>query len=179
MSTFAYARITKRREELPRPTAEDGKKGGVGRWVDSTAALVPAEVLAINAVLLDTVTETRRGADGALALAVTNVDDAKTLFVAMLALAAVIYLLGHVGRFDKWDPLRTLIPLGAFFCWTALANPAVFAAVLDWSDFTRMLVALVGAAVLAVVATLLSYRADDAEPSVANGVMLRGATGKA
>jgi hypothetical protein len=64
MSTLAYAALTTRRKEASPGTssnaaavdADNPKAGkpGVGTWVDTAAALVPAEVLAVTAFLIQT-----------------------------------------------------------------------------------------------------------------------------
>ena len=52
MSTLAYAALTSRRERSPQGRTESEASPGVGTYVDTLAALVPAEVLALHAAIL-------------------------------------------------------------------------------------------------------------------------------
>jgi hypothetical protein len=56
MSTLAYAQLTNKRESAPAQTSTTTGAPGVRTYIDTLAALVPAEVLAMHAVLLNATT---------------------------------------------------------------------------------------------------------------------------
>lgn len=58
MSTLAYASLTRRREQAPRGESMRNAPPGVNSYVDALAALVPAEVLSVHALILAVTTET-------------------------------------------------------------------------------------------------------------------------
>ena len=57
MSTLAYARLTTSREAAA-PHTSTPKSPGVGTYIDAFAALVPAEVLTLHAVIISYTTRT-------------------------------------------------------------------------------------------------------------------------
>lgn len=56
MSTFAYATLTNVRDDAD-PQKPENAKPGVNKYVDAMAALVPAEILGLHAILLSFTTE--------------------------------------------------------------------------------------------------------------------------
>src|SRR5215213_10967137 len=105
MSTLAYAAFTNRREEADPGTSSSSNPPGVSTFVDALAALVPAEVLTLHALILSVTTTT--------AAEVTTITDAPTLrwaFVGLILFSIVLYV---VPRFKKWvllDYVRVAIP---------------------------------------------------------------------
>jgi hypothetical protein len=160
MSTLAYAALTNVRDDAPasssNPTAE---KPGVKSYVDAMAALVPAEVLALHAVIVSLTTDIvevptsgsndqvgsgsndqggeEQAADATADTATadtfgTIITDPDTLgysFWGLLVLCIVVYLFGRGRHRDKWDLLRIGIPPLAFFFWTMLQKSTAFDAV--------------------------------------------------
>jgi hypothetical protein len=171
MSTLAYATITARREAAPPGTsmtpgavAPGGAPAvgpGVGAWIDAATALVPAEVLAVHAFLIQQVTSTTKDAAGHTVVTISSVGNAQLLFWILLALSSAIYVGAHVKSWDRgWDFVRMLIPAAAFVLWSALQNGTAFDAVASWSEFTRYLVGVIGVIVLGYAAKVLAYKAD-------------------
>jgi hypothetical protein len=174
MSTLLYAALTDRRKaarpgtsdrpEIADMEAPAAGKPGVSMWADAAAALVPAEVLAAQAVLIGFVTEQRD--DPSLSpdpvTVITDHAQAKALFWILLATAFLLYVLANVKNWRGADWLRMLIPPAAFFLWSLLQPGAAFQAVADWSTFARYTVGVVGAILLAPFARALAYRADQA-----------------
>ncbi len=173
MSTLAYATITARREKAPpgtsmtpgavapgAPGAATAGGPGIGAWIDAATALVPAEVLAVHAFLIQQVTSTTQDAAGHPVATISSVGNAQVLFWVLLALSAAIYVAAHVKSWDRWDFVRMLIPAAAFVLWSTLQNGTAFDAVASWSEFTRYLIGVIGVIGLGYLARVLAYKAD-------------------
>jgi hypothetical protein len=158
MSTVTYAALTTRREESAPRTSTNTAPPGVNTYVDAFAALVPAEVLALHAVILSATTRT---ADGK-----TEIIAQGTLFWAFvgLVLLAIGLYVGYrllAKKWDRWDLLRMLIPPLAFVGWTMLQRATAFDAVFpSLSDAPRTVLALFLSVILGVLAAALAYKAD-------------------
>ncbi len=155
MSTLAYAALTTKRDLAEPGTSREDAPPGVGTWVDALAALVPAEVLALHAVIISMTTPSENGQDvrGALVVA----------FVGLSVLSAALYVVPRLrqGTWDSLDYVRVFIPPLAFVGWTMLQRATAFDAV--WPQLpqaTRMVAALLLAAVLSLVAVGLGLKAD-------------------
>lgn len=159
MSTVAYSLITAQRKQSPPSTSTTTNAPGIGAYIDTLAALVPAEVLAVHAVVISATTSDTGVRQGA--------------FWALTAVAAFLYVIANVTTWDHWDYLRVLIPAAAFVGWTMLQKDTVFDQVApSWSTALRTTVAVIGAVVLAPVAVKLAYKADATPaPPVVTGVL--------
>jgi hypothetical protein len=158
MSTLTYAALTTRREEaVPRTSTRDAPPG-VKTYVDAFAALVPAEVLALHAVILSVTTSTTDGK--------TEIAAPETLFWAfvILVLLSIGLYVGYrllARKWDKFDLIRMLIPPLAFVGWTMLQRPTAFDAVFpDLASAPRTVIALFLAVILGFIAAALAYQAD-------------------
>ncbi len=165
MSTLAYAALTTRRDWSSRNTSRSSEPPGVGTWVDALAALVPAEVLGLHAVIVSLTTKTQDAQAGAG----TVITDQATLawsFAGLCVLSVALYVVPRLMRhlWDGLDYVRCLIPAAAFVGWTMLQRTTAFDAV--WPDHTtpRMVIALFLAAALGLAAAALGYRADQQDP---------------
>ncbi len=158
MSTVSYAALTTKREQATPGTSTTGESPGVKTYVDAFAALVPAEVLTLHALVISVTTETKDHA--------TNIKDAATLsgaFYGLLALAVILYVAPRVvgGKWDMLDYLRAAIPPLAFIGWTMLQRSTAFDAVFpDMADATRTVIALFLGVILGMAAAALAYKAD-------------------
>jgi hypothetical protein len=138
----------------------------VKTYVDTLAALVPAEILAAFAVLLPLFTSTKTNPDDDSSLTtVTDLGALQLTVLGLLVVSIVLYLLGRPSDFDRWDVVRALIPPSAFVGWITLQHPAVFEAMggPDWSTAVRTTVTVIGAILLGAIATVLAYKADQAQ----------------
>jgi len=175
MSTLVYATTTRPKapskgvradgeEEAPQAT-------GVSAYVQAVAALVPAEILTLHAVILTftTKTSTETAEATGKAVAVTTITEPLTLFWAFWGLVATSILLFAVPHYlslkkngQKWevtDYVRMLIPSLAFVVWTMLQRSTAFDAVLPGlTEAPRTLIALFAAVFLILGATSLSYK---------------------
>src|SRR3954447_10365144 len=75
MSALLYGTVTRKRDEAPRGKSTDAAAPGVKTYVDSLAALVPAEVLLIHGLVLEATTDTKKVGGKA----VTTITDPQTL----------------------------------------------------------------------------------------------------
>ena len=172
MSTLLYESLTSTRESTPAhvpftlevPQAAPGtpEKKEVNKFVDSVAALVPAEALAIHLLIFDAVTEKDETKPDSLTVTFVDKDWAQRGWWLCLVAVLLLYLVPHVlkGKFGFLDVFRMLIPVAAFVAWSWMLETSLFDAVRDWTDGKR---AFLGAA-LGLVALLLSWvLADRAE----------------
>jgi hypothetical protein len=170
MSTVAYAMLTNRRDAAPVGQSFTAAPPGVTSYVDAVAALVPAEVLSLHALVISIATKTTKttGTDS-----ITVVSDQTTLlwtFVALIVLSAALYAVPRLNsRWDRWDWLRILIAPIAFTAWTMLQPATAFDAVYpSLPDTRRTVIAVFVAAVLGAVTSFLAQKADQKPPPTAN-----------
>jgi len=163
MGTLAYALLTTRREEGAPGTTTSKSPPGVSTYVDALAALVPAEVLTLHALILSVTTKTVNGT--------TEITQPGTLswaFFGLLILSVVLYVAARLvagGKWDRLDYLRTAIPPLAFVGWTMLQRATAFDAVFpNLAQAPRTVVALFLGVVLGLVAAALAYKADQKKP---------------
>ena len=159
MSTLAYAAFTTKRETSTPGTSTSKNPPGVSTFVDAFAALVPAEVLTLHALILSVTTTT-----AANVTTITEGPILKWAFAGLIALSVVLYV---VPRFQKWetlDYLRVSIPPLAFVGWTMIQRSTAFDAVApQLNNASRTVVALFVAVVLGLLATTLARKADQKE----------------
>lgn len=166
MSTIAYARLTNIRDDADPKRKPEETKPGVGSYVDTVAALVPAEVLTLHAFLLSFTTETKTDADGMVATVITEPGTLGNSFWALIVLSIILYLLArgkaHVNKFD-W--IRLAVPPLAFIAWTMLQKATAFdAAFPQMPAAPRTAVAVFGAVLLGAIAAWLSRTASQSKP---------------
>lgn len=166
MSTLAYAALTTRREESPVGQSTTGAPPGVKTYVDALAALVPAEVLTLHALILSFTTTIQHAPDGT---SITTITDRPTLywsFFGLLALSVLLYAIARVGKWDRLDFLRAGIPPLAFVGWTMLQRATAFDAVAPLLGAgPRAAIGLFLGALLGLAAAGLAIRADQKQPA--------------
>jgi hypothetical protein len=163
MSTLAYAQLSTRREEAQPNTSISTSPPGVRTYVDVLAALVPAEVLALHALVLSVTTKVENN--------VTKITDADTLrwaFIGLLIVCIGFYVAPRLLA-KKWDRrldwFRAPIPPLAFVGWTMLQRATAFDAVFpNVNDAQRTVSALFLAVLLGAAAAVLAYKADQKQP---------------
>jgi len=159
MSSIAYGALTRKRNGAPKNKSMSEAGPAMKTYVDALAALVPAEVLAVHAVILTFTTSASE--DGETTTTITEPGTLEWVFWVLLGASAVLYVMGlqHLPRGYGW--LRLLIPPAAFLGWTMLQNPSVFDAIdssLGQAD--RTAIALIGALLLGPIAAMLGGKAD-------------------
>lgn len=163
MSTIAYGALTRKRIEAePRRSLKE-QPPGVRTYVDAFAALVPAEVLALHALIISFTTETVNGQ--------TRITDGATVsvvFWVLIGLSILLYVFGRLSgraKLQPWDILRASIPPLAFVGWTMLQKVTAFDAVAPGVPVVpRIVIAAIGAVVLGAASSLLANVADRSTP---------------
>lgn len=172
MSTFVYGALTAKREAAPARESKEKKPPGLGSYIDVLAALVPAEVLALNAVLLTWVVSTSEAGNGDVITKITNPGGAKLIFWFSLVACVAFYFFGKKkgdkssgGLFENWNWLRALLPAVAYVGWEMIQKSTAFDAVApDMSESSRVIVAGFLALFLGWIAKSLSDKADEVDP---------------
>lgn len=171
MSSVAFGALATRREESPSGTSKSGQPPGLNSYIDILTALVPAEVLAIQALVIAEVK-------------ITEPTTLRWTFWLLIGLSIALFVLGRrpvrtpavvreqsggaVSRWQRWewqDWLRLLIPPAAFAGWSMLEPVSAWDAVAPHMPAgLRLLVPLVGASFLAAAAKALAAHADKKAP---------------
>lgn len=169
MSTLAYSKLTTMREDAEPGTSEKESPPGVTKYVDSLAALVPSEVLAVHAAIVAFSIKTEHDTAGnSIAVIVQRGPLQATFFILLLA-SFLLYLLPKPRPWGWLDLLRGLIPPAAFVGWTMVQRATAFDAVFPYvSDVTRNTIGVLLAFALGGLAAFLAGKADKKPaPSVA------------
>lgn len=166
MSTIAYAQLTNAREAAAPGKSTSEENPGLRTYVDAFAALVPAEVLTLHAVIISFLTKSQQTPPGAGAVTLIPPDAMETLKVTFWGLVVLSMCLFAVprylgGKWDKYDFVRLLIVPFAFAGWTALQRTTAFdAAFPQIHDIPRTVGALFLGAILGAVTAWLALVAD-------------------
>src|SRR5579875_1795544 len=164
MSTWAFAAKTSQRITSD-PQGPDAASS-TDKYIGVLGALVPAEVLAAHAVIMQAVVQhvrVGRGANARTATVVPHTGWVQFTFWALAAITVLLYLGGRRatdGGFHLLDIGGVLVPPAAFFGWCLLENDSAFEAVHDFGTQGRHVLGIVLALVLPVVAVAVGYRAD-------------------
>lgn len=167
MSTLAYGALTRKREEADPNTSTTSSAPGLGSYVDTLAALVPAEVLGLHAAVLSLTTTTMQNPNGEAVTTITDPVTLKWAFGVLLLFSVGLYFIGHQRqRWDRLDILRAAIPPLAFIGWTMAQKATAFDAFFpNWSQTPRDVAVLLLAAALGTVTALLATQADQKDPA--------------
>jgi len=185
MSSVAFGALQTRREKSDSETSKSEQPPGLNSYIDILAALVPAEVLAIHALVITAVTTSSGQGQ-------TQITDYATLrwgFWLLMGLSAALFVLGRrpvrasapgtsnpkeapdvikrnerPSRWQRWewqDWIRVVIPPAAFAGWAMLEPTSVWNAVAPhMTRGLRILIPMVGAVLLAAVTKALVTHAD-------------------
>lgn len=173
MGSFVYGFVTAQRVVAPPGKSQATAAPAMTTYLDSLAALVPAEALALYAgVVVPNVTSAVpvTGKTGAV---ISNPALLSWSCAGLLALSAGLYIVGRMREkltLSIWDIPRALIPLAAFTCWMLVQNPGVFDVWWPGSSMAgRVVIAAFTAIMLGVLAKALGYQADQAVAMPAAG----------
>lgn len=176
MSTLAYAALTTKRDDAQPNTSTSTSAPGVRTYVDAIAALVPAEVLTLHALMLTSATQvtTTQNKVTQTTIGENAVGPFFWAFVGLILLSIALYAIPRI-RDKKWDRLdwfRSSIPPLAFVGWTMLQRTTGFDAAVAYfsfppNDLSRTYIGLFLAVVLGLAATSLAYMADQKTPPLA------------
>ncbi|MBS1598394.1 MAG: hypothetical protein JST75_09210 [Bacteroidetes bacterium] len=166
MSTLMYAALTTRREESHPGTSTTSSAPGIRTYADAFAALVPAEVLTLHALIISFTTNTENATTKITSIAVLQWS-----FYALAALSMILYVTSRLqnGKWDRLDYVRMLIPPLSFVGWTMIQKATAFDALkVDISESSRTVISLFTGVLLGVLASSLSFRADQKNPAISN-----------
>jgi len=166
VSSFVYGALTRKREEATPNTSTTTSSPGLGSYVDTLAALVPAEVLGLHAAVLSLTTTTVQNSNGEAVTTITDPLTLKWAFGVLLLFSIALYLIGHQRqRWDRLDIFRAAIPPLAFIGWTMAQKATAFDAFFpNLSQTPRDVAVLLFAAILGTVTALLAVQADQKTP---------------
>ncbi len=171
MSTLLAGALAAKREDADEGTSTDKQAPAIKPYVDAMAALVPAEVIALNAVVLGYATTT---SEGGSVTAITEPDALKVAFYFLIVLSWFLFLTSRYAAKDKDNKApsivvlaaQSLIPPLAFVVWTLLQPVSAFDVIdLGMSSASRAIAAVVLAAFLGAAAAVLGYRLDAQAPT--------------
>lgn len=182
MSTIAYGVMSAQRQAAEKSKSKEEKPPGFGSYVDVVAALVPAEILVLNAGLLPIVSTTKTPPGEKSVTTITDFNTLKVIFWLSIVFSIGLYVVGQLTRARKekakpgstsktarWglsNYVRAAIPAGAYVVWTMLQKSTAFDAVAaSMSESLRLTLAAFAALALGALAKLLSDAADGQSPS--------------
>jgi hypothetical protein len=171
VSTIAYAQLTNARESAAPGTSTTTQAPGLRTYVDALAALVPAEVLTLHALIISNTTKTEQQPVTAGATDMKTVttilpaaaDTLSLAFWGLVILSIALYAAPrHLGgKWDRYDWIRIIIAPLAFFGWTMLQPSTAFDAAFPTMDpFARTVGALFIGAVLGALTAGLAMKVD-------------------
>jgi hypothetical protein len=134
----------------------------VSHWIDIAAALVPAEVLGIHALVMAFASETVIDSNGDPGTVIAEPKAVTILFWVLVALAAFLFLASAgFSKLTNWA--RALLVAVAFVCWTMLQKDTAFDALkIDFApSWLRPVVAVIVVVVVAAAVKLLAGNADE------------------
>jgi hypothetical protein len=166
MSSFVYGAVTRKRVQAESGASTGAQAPGVKTYLDTLAALVPAEVLAFHAFMVEESTDTKK-VGGKAITTITDAGALKATFFVCIGLSIALFLFGRLGSSDPnkgWKPsdyLRLAIPPLAFVLWTIVQKSTAWDAVAPdkLSEAYRALIGGAGAVVLGGAAALLGIKA--------------------
>ena len=143
-----------------------GKVKSTQKAIDALAALVPAEALAIHAIVIEVTTQSMNGSDDMDVTTITEPGVLRGSFWALLVAALVAYVAPRIigGKWKGLDFVRMLIGPAAFVLWMILQEPSaaqVVDPITEWSAALKVVVVVFGALGLGLLSGLLAYKADE------------------
>jgi hypothetical protein len=166
MSTIAFAQLTNLRDQAVPETSTSTSNPGLRTYIDALAALVPAEVLTLHAMIIAIATEK---VGDATQFKKGGAETVTFAFWGLLVLAILLYAVPRYfgGTWDKFDWIRVLIAPLALVGWTMLQQMTAFdAAYGDMDPIKRGVSALFLGAILGGVSAALALKADKKTPPV-------------
>lgn len=165
MSSFVYGNVTAQRAAAPAKKSKTAVPPGMGTYLDTLAALVPAEALALyEGVVLPNTTKTVSG---------KTVISHSTLLgwscAGLLVLSVLLYGIGRKKQnWSSWDVARLFIPPAALTAWMLVQSPGVWD--VWWPGphtAERLVIAAFAAVVLGIAAKALGNLEDQAPGTLA------------
>jgi hypothetical protein len=164
MSSFVYGIVTAKRAVAPAGKSQTTVAPAMGTYIDTLAALVPAEALALYAGIVAPYATHAVSVHGKK---VTVISDPILLSwgcAGLLVLSSLLYTVGRKNaNLKSWDALRLLIPPAALAAWMLVQNPGVWDIWWPGSSIgARVVIAAFAAVLLAILASALGYMVNQA-----------------
>ena len=171
MGSFVYGFVTAQRVVAPPGESQATAAPAMTTYIDALAALVPAEALALYAVIVVPNVTRAVPVTGKTGTVISDPALLGWSCAGLLVLSAGLYIIGRMKeKLTLWDIPRALIPLAAFTCWMLVQNPGVFDVWWPSSSMAgRVVIAAFTAIMLGVLAKALGYQADQAVAMPAAG----------
>lgn len=166
MSSLVYGIVNAKRAAAPAGESQATVAPAMKTYIDTLAALVPAEALVLYAgIVIPNVTNTV-SADGKKATVISDPNLMGWSCAGLLVLSAALYIVGRYKKNAKltaWDVPKSLIPPAAFAAWMLIENPSVWSVWWHGSTTAELVVITAFAAVvLGILASALGYQVDQA-----------------
>ena len=161
MSTYLFGAMSRPRTESSITVASFA--GAVPRTPSTTTyertftALVPAEVLAVQAFITSVCVQTTTGPGGVSAVTIIRPTLLVVSFLVLVVLSIGLYFVGLSGRPNWLDLVRCLIPAIAFAGWTAVqSETAINVLAPSFAGAPAQVSAAIAAVVLGIAANKLA-----------------------
>ncbi|HEY4460803.1 MAG TPA: hypothetical protein VGN81_41265 [Pseudonocardiaceae bacterium] len=161
MSTYLFGAMSRPRPQFPGLLAT--LNGTIAQTPSTTTyertftALVPAEVLALQAFITSVCVQTAIGPDGKSTTTITHPTVLVASFVALVLLSISLYFVGLAGKPHWLDAVRCLIPALAFAGWTGVqSDTAINVLAPSFAGAPAQVTAVILAVVLGVAANKLT-----------------------
>lgn len=168
MGSFVYGYVTAKRMVASPGESQATAAPAMTTYIDALAALVPAEALALYAVIVVPNVTRSVPVTGKTGTVISDPALLGWSCAGLLVLSAGLYIIGRMkAKLTLWDIPRALIPLAAFTGWMLVQSPGVFDVWWHGSSMAgRVVIAAFAAIVLGVLAKALGYQADQADQAV-------------
>jgi hypothetical protein len=158
MSTIVYGALSRAREQ------KSGTSDPVqtSTYIDALAALIPAEVLALHALLMTGVAN-QKTTQTTITVTLTQKHQMKVAFLILILLSVLMYFFSHYStNWDRLDFLRMLIPPASFVAWCLIQRTSVWDAIKPGMDFGwRQFIGAVAAVALGGLSLALAGKANE------------------
>ena len=162
MSSLLYGIVTAKRIVAPAKQSQTTATPGIGTYIDTLAALVPAEALALYWVVIIPYSTHAVSLHGKKVAVISDPTLLAWSCAGLLALSSLLYIVGRKKlNLTAWDALRFLLPPIAFAAWMLVQTPGVWDIWWPGSGTgDRAVVAVFAAVVLGIAAKALGNQAD-------------------
>ena len=162
MSSLVYGIVTAKRAAAPAEQSQTTVAPAMGTYIDTLAALVPAEALALYAGIVIPYTTQTASVNGKNVTVISNPSLLGWSCAGLLALSSLLFVVGRKNApFGPADILRVFIPPMALTAWMLVQNPGVWDIWWPGSSIgEHAVIAAFTAIVLGITANALGQRAD-------------------
>ena len=162
MSSLVYGIVTAKRAAAPAGQSQTAAPPAMGTYIDTLAALVPAEALALYAGIVIPYATRTSSVNGSNVTVISNPGLLEWSCAGLIALSSLLYAVGRKRtQLQPEDILRFFVPPLAFTAWMLVQNPGVWD--LWWRGSSigeRAVIAAFAAVLLSLAANALGQQAN-------------------